>query len=81
MLNKDLSKLFTHSTLGLALLTTITICLPSVSLAQQQPARARTSIVRDYLLGGAIASVSMYLKFQNTPENIKFLLVVQLICP
>ncbi len=52
MLNKDLSKLLTHSTLGLALLTTITISLPSVSLAQKQPARARTSIVRDYLLGG-----------------------------
>ena len=50
MLNKDLSKLLTHSTLGLALLTTITISLPSVSLAQKQPARA--SMVTDYLLGG-----------------------------
>ncbi|MEY3222800.1 MAG: hypothetical protein RLZZ203_1656, partial [Cyanobacteriota bacterium] len=50
MLNKDLSKLLTHSTLGLALLTTITISLPSVSLAQKQP--ARVSMVTDYLLGG-----------------------------
>jgi polysaccharide biosynthesis/export protein len=52
MLNKDLCKKFIHSTLGLALLTTVNIALPSVSLAQQQPVRSTSSIVTDYLLGG-----------------------------
>jgi polysaccharide biosynthesis/export protein len=52
MLNKDLCKFLTHSTLGLALLTTVNITLPPVTLAQEQPARSKSSIATDYLLGG-----------------------------
>ena len=52
MLNKDLCKFLTHSTMGLALLTTVNITLPSVSLAQKQPVRSTSSIATDYLLGG-----------------------------
>ncbi len=61
MLNKDLCKFFTHSTLGLALLTTVNMALPSVSLAQKQPVRSipqkqpvrsKSNIATDYLLGG-----------------------------
>ncbi|BAZ87227.1 polysaccharide biosynthesis/export family protein [Dolichospermum compactum] len=53
MLNKDLCKFLTHSTMGLALLTTVNIILPSVSLAQRQPvASTSSSIATDYLLGG-----------------------------
>jgi polysaccharide export outer membrane protein len=52
MLNKDLCKFLTHSTMGLALLTTMNIALPSVSLAQKQPVKSTSSIATDYLLGG-----------------------------
>ncbi|MDP5016041.1 polysaccharide export protein [Anabaena sp. UHCC 0187] len=52
MLNKNLCKVLTHSTLGLALLTTVNIALPSVSLAQKQPAKSTSNIATDYLLGG-----------------------------
>ena len=52
MLNKDLCKFLTHSTMGLALLTTVNIALPSVSLAQKQPVKSTPSIATDYLLGG-----------------------------
>jgi polysaccharide export outer membrane protein len=52
MLNKDLCKFLTHSTMGLALLTTMTVALPSVSLAQKQPVKSTSSIATDYLLGG-----------------------------
>jgi polysaccharide export outer membrane protein len=52
MLNKDLCKFLTHSTMGLALLTTVNIALPSVSLAQKQPGKSTSSIATDYLLGG-----------------------------
>jgi polysaccharide export outer membrane protein len=52
MLNKDLCKFLTHSTMGLALLTTMTIVLPSVSLAEKQPVKSTSSIATDYLLGG-----------------------------
>ncbi|MBO1063972.1 MULTISPECIES: polysaccharide biosynthesis/export family protein [Nostocales] len=52
MLNKDLCKFLTHSTMGLALLTTVNITLPSVSLAQKQPVKSTPSIATDYLLGG-----------------------------
>ena len=52
MLNKDLCKFLTHSTMGLALLTTVNIALPSVSLAQKQPVASTSSIATDYLLGG-----------------------------
>jgi len=52
MLNKDLCKFLTHSTMGLALLTTVNITLPSVSLAQKQPVISTSSIATDYLLGG-----------------------------
>ena len=52
MLNKDLYKFFSHSTMGLALLTTVNITLPSVSLAQKQPVRSTPSMATDYLLGG-----------------------------
>ncbi|MEI6446041.1 MAG: polysaccharide biosynthesis/export family protein [Nostocales cyanobacterium ELA583] len=39
MLNKDLCKFLTHSTMGLALLTTVNIAVPSVSWAQKQPVK------------------------------------------
>lgn len=52
MLNKDLCKFLTHSTMGLALLTTVNIILPSVSLAQRQPVASTSNIATDYLLGG-----------------------------
>ncbi|MTJ06800.1 MULTISPECIES: polysaccharide biosynthesis/export family protein [unclassified Anabaena] len=52
MLNKDLCKFLTHSTMGLALLTTVNIALPSASLAQKQPEKLASSMVTDYLLGG-----------------------------
>jgi len=47
-----LCKFLTHSTMGLALLTTMNIALPSVSLAQKQPVKSTSSIATDYLLGG-----------------------------
>lgn len=52
MLNKNLCKFLTHSTTSLALLTTVNIALPSVSMAQKQPVKPTSSIVTDYLLGG-----------------------------
>jgi polysaccharide biosynthesis/export protein len=52
MLNKDLCKFLTHSTMGLALLTTVNITFPSVSLAQDQSEISTSSIATDYLLGG-----------------------------
>lgn len=52
MLNKNLCKFLTHSTTSLALLTTVNIALPSVSMAQKQPVKSTSSIVTDYLLGG-----------------------------
>ncbi|MGB3420780.1 MAG: polysaccharide biosynthesis/export family protein [Dolichospermum sp.] len=52
MLNKKLSKFLTHSTMGLALLTSVNIALPSASMAQKQPVKSTSSIVTDYLLGG-----------------------------
>jgi len=52
MLNKDLRKFLTNLTMGLALLTTVNITLPSVSLAQKQPGKSTSSIATDYLLGG-----------------------------
>ena len=38
--------------MGLALLTTMNIALPSVSLAQKQPVKSTSSIATDYLFGG-----------------------------
>jgi polysaccharide export outer membrane protein len=52
MLNKNLCKFLTHSTMSLALLTTVNIALPSVSMAQKKPVKSTSSIVTDYLLGG-----------------------------
>ncbi|MDB9454725.1 polysaccharide biosynthesis/export family protein [Dolichospermum circinale] len=52
MLNKNLCKFLTHSTTSLALLTTVNIALPSVSMAQKQPVKSTSGIVTDYLLGG-----------------------------
>ena len=52
MLNKNLCKFLTHSTMSLALLTTVNIALPSVSMAQKQSVKSTSSIVTDYLLGG-----------------------------
>ncbi|MBE9218040.1 polysaccharide biosynthesis/export family protein [Dolichospermum flos-aquae] len=52
MLNKNLCKFLTHSTMSLALLTTVNIALPSVSMAQRQSVKSTSSIVTDYLLGG-----------------------------
>ncbi|MFM5892588.1 MAG: polysaccharide biosynthesis/export family protein [Dolichospermum sp.] len=52
MLNKNLCKFLTHSTMSLALLTTVNIALPSVSMAQKQSVQSTSNIVTDYLLGG-----------------------------
>ncbi len=52
MLNKNLCKFLTNATMSLALLTTVNIALPSVSMAQKQPGKSTSSIVTDYLLGG-----------------------------
>ena len=52
MLNKNLCKFLAHSTMSLALLTTVNIALPSVSMAQKQSVKSTSSIVTDYLLGG-----------------------------
>ena len=38
--------------MSLALLTTVNIALPSVSMAQKQPVKSTSSIATDYLLGG-----------------------------
>jgi polysaccharide biosynthesis/export protein len=52
MLNINLWKFFTHSTTSVVLLTTFSIALPSVSLAQKSPTSSSSNISTDYLLGG-----------------------------
>ncbi|MEA5617613.1 polysaccharide biosynthesis/export family protein [Cronbergia sp. UHCC 0137] len=52
MLNKNLWKFLAHPIMGVAILTTVNIALPSVSLAEKQAASNTQTIVTDYLLGG-----------------------------
>ncbi|MBD2137135.1 SLBB domain-containing protein [Anabaena sp. FACHB-1237] len=52
MLNKDLRKFLTHSSIAMVVLTSVNTMLPSISLAQTQTNISSNILTTDYLLGG-----------------------------
>lgn len=52
MLNKNLTKFVTHSSIAMVVLTSVNTVLPSISLAQNTTNTSSNVLVTDYLLGG-----------------------------